>query len=94
MARPLHDRLIIRFTEISKEDERIGLIYVPDAAKEKPLQARVVSVGDGRIEHGVRVPLDVKVGDEVLVGKYSGQEIKIDGELLHILREDEVLVIL
>lgn len=94
MARPLHDRLIIRFAEMNKGDEKVGLLYVPDSAKERPLQGTVVSVGAGRLEGGTRVPLEVKVGDQVLVGKYSGQEIKIDGELLHILREDEVLVIL
>ena len=88
--RPLHDRVVIR--RIEEQDQKIGGLYIPDTAKEKPLQGEVVAVGDGRIlENGQRQPLDLKVGDRVLFGKYSGTEIKLNDEELLILRESDVL---
>lgn len=88
--RPLHDRIIVKRLE---EGEVVkGGIIIPDTAKEKPQQAHVVAVGNGKVlENGTKVPLDVKAGDTILFGKYSGNEIKIDDEELLILREDEVL---
>jgi chaperonin GroES len=91
-VRPLHDRLIIKRIE-EKETVRGGII-IPDTAKEKPQEGKVLAVGNGKIlENGTKVPLDVKVGDKILFGKYSGTDIKIDGEEVLILREDEVLAI-
>lgn len=88
--RPLYDRIVVK-REDDKE-EKIGGLFIPDTAKEKPQRAKVVAVGKGkRLEDGKLVPLDVAVGDEILFGKYSGSEIKIDGEELLIMREDEVL---
>jgi chaperonin GroES len=88
--RPLHDRVVIR--RIEEQDQKIGGLYIPDTAKEKPLQGEVVAVGDGRIlENGQRQPLDLTVGDRVLFGKYSGTEIKLNDEELLILRESDVL---
>ncbi|HXH07724.1 MAG TPA: co-chaperone GroES [Vicinamibacterales bacterium] len=88
--RPLHDRIIVR--RIEEEEQRVGGIIIPDTAKEKPQQGRVIAVGTGRREKdGKVIPLDVKEGDTVLFGKYSGQEIKIDGEELLIMREEEIL---
>jgi chaperonin GroES len=88
--RPLHDRVIIRRIE---EGEQVrGGIIIPDTAKEKPQEGEVVASGEGKYkEDGTRQPLDVKKGDRVLFGKYSGSEIKIDGEELLIMREDEIL---
>lgn len=95
--RPLHDRILIK--RVAEEETVRGGIIIPDAAREKPQQGEVIAVGDGKIlENGQRVPLDVKVGDRVLFGKYAGSEVptplKIDGEDYLILREDEVLGIL
>ena len=91
--RPLYDRIVVK-REDDKE-EKIGGLFIPDTAKEKPQRAKVVAVGKGkRLEDGKLVPLDVAVGDEILFGKYSGSEIKIDGEELLIMREDEVLGII
>ena len=91
--RPLYDRLVVRRIE-QKETIQSGII-IPDTAKEKPQEAEVVAVGRGkRLENGTVVTLDVKVGDRILFGKYSGSDIKIDGEEYLILREDEVLGIL
>jgi chaperonin GroES len=88
--RPLHDRVIVR--RIEEEEQRVGGIIIPDTAKEKPQQGRVIAVGTGRREKdGKVIPLDVKEGDTVLFGKYSGQDIKIDGEELLIMREEEIL---
>ena len=91
--RPLHDRVIVKRIE---EGEQIrGGIIIPDSAKEKPQEGEVVAVGEGKYkEDGTRQVLDVKQGDRVLFGKYSGSEIKIDGEELLIMREDEILGIL
>jgi chaperonin GroES len=88
--RPLHDRVVIR--RIEEQEQMIGGLYIPDTAKEKPQQGEVIAVGDGRIlENGERVPLDLKVGDRVLFGKYSGNEIKLEDEELLIMRESDIL---
>ena len=86
---PLHDRVLVKRIE-EKETVRGGII-IPDTAKEKPQEGEVVAVGAGKMEKGERVPMDVKAGDRILFGKYSGTEIKIDNEELLILREDEIL---
>lgn len=92
-VRPLHDRLLVKRIE---EGETIrGGIIIPDSAKEKPQEGEVIAVGKGKVtDDGKVVPLDVKEGDRILFGKYSGSEIKLDGEELLILREDEVLGVL
>jgi chaperonin GroES len=91
--KPLHDRVIIRRIE---EGEQIrGGIIIPDSAKEKPQEGEVIAAGDGKYkEDGTRQALDVKTGDRVLFGKYSGSEIKLDGEEFLIMREDEILGII
>ena len=86
---PLHDRVLIK--RIEEKESIKGVIIIPDSAKEKPQEGEVVAAGAGKIEKGQRVPLDVKVGDRVLFGKYSGSEIKVDDEDYLILREDEIL---
>jgi chaperonin GroES len=92
-VRPLHDRIIVQ--RIEESEQKIGGIIIPDTAKEKPQQGKVLAVGQGKVkEDGTRQPLDVKAGDTILFGKYSGQEIKVDGEENLIMREDEVLAIL
>ena len=92
-VRPLHDRIIVQ--RIEESEQKIGGIIIPDSAKEKPQQGKVIAVGQGKVkEDGTRQPLDVKAGDTILFGKYSGQEIKIDGEENLIMREDEVLAVL
>jgi chaperonin GroES len=92
-VRPLHDRLLVR--RIEPKDTAKGGIIIPDTAKEKPMEGKVVAVGNGRVlENGKKLALDVKVGDKILFGKYSGTEIKIDGEELLVVREDEVLAVL
>jgi chaperonin GroES len=88
---PLADRVVIKALE-ETETMRGGL-YIPDTAKEKPQQGEVIAVGPGRFEKDKRVPMDVKVGDKVLYGKYSGTEVTIDGEQYLILRESDVLAI-
>jgi len=88
---PLSDRVVVKASEES-ETMRGGL-YIPDTAKEKPQQGEVVAVGPGRTEDGKRVPMEVKTGDKVLYGKYSGTEVTIDGEQLLILRESDILAI-
>jgi chaperonin GroES len=91
--RPLKDRVLVR--RIEDQEQKVGGIIIPDTAKEKPTQAEVVAVGSGRVlDSGQRVPLSVKVGDKVLIGKWSGTDVKVDGEELLILKEDEVLGIL
>jgi chaperonin GroES len=91
--RPLHDRVLVRRLE-EKESMRGGII-IPDSAKEKPQQAEVVAVGNGKLlDDGQRVELDVKSGDRILFGKYSGSDIRIEGEEYLILREDEILGVL
>ncbi len=92
-VKPLQDRLVIK--RIEEEEKTKGGIIIPDAAKEKPQEGRVVAVGDGKVlESGQKSPLTVKVGDKILFGKYSGTEIKIDGEEHLILREDDVLAVI
>jgi chaperonin GroES len=86
---PLHDRVIVK--RIEEKETLKGGIIIPDSAKEKPQEAEVIAVGAGKREKGERVPLDVAVGDRVLFGKYSGSEIKLDGEEYLILREEEIL---
>ena len=91
--RPLQDRLIVK--RIAEEEKTKGGIIIPDTAKEKPQEGRVIAVGKGKInEDGKVTPLDVKAGDRVLFGKYSGNEIKLDGTEYIIMREDDVLGIL
>ena len=88
--RPLQDRLIVR--RLDSEEKTAGGLYIPDSAKEKPQQGEVVAVGKGKVkEDGTVIPMDIKKGDKILFGKYSGTEIKLDGEELLIMREDEVL---
>ena len=92
--KPLHDRVIVRRIE-DNTDKTAGGLYIPDTAKEKPQEGEVIAVGEGKYkEDGTRQTLDVKVGDRVLFGKYSGSEIKIDNEELMMMREDEILGII
>jgi chaperonin GroES len=88
-VRPLHDRLIVK--RIEEEEKSSGGIIIPDTAKEKPQEGKVIAVGSGKREDGKVIPLDVKVGDRILFGKYAGTEIKLNGEEHLILREDDVL---
>ena len=89
-VRPLHDRIIIQ--RLDEGEQKVGGIIIPDSAKEKPQQGKVIAAGNGKSnDEGKRVPLDVKAGDTILFGKYSGQEIKLDGEEYLIMREDEIL---
>jgi chaperonin GroES len=89
-VRPLHDRIIVQ--RLDEGEQKIGGIIIPDTAKEKPQQGKVIAVGAGKTkDDGKRVPLDVKAGDTILFGKYSGQEIKLSGDEYLIMREDEVL---
>ena len=90
--RPLHDRVVVK--RIDAEEKTKGGIIIPDSAKEKPQQGKVIAVGLGKKEKNERVALDVKAGDTILFGKYSGQDIKLDGEEYLIMREDEVLAVL
>ena len=91
--RPLHDRILVK--RIGEEESVRGGIIIPDSAKEKPQQADVIAVGNGRVmKDGSRQSLDVKEGDRILFGKYSGSEVKMDGEEYLILREEDVLGIL
>jgi len=91
--RPLHDRVLVK--RIEQEEKTTSGLVIPDTAKEKPQQGEVVAVGDGKmLENGERVPVDVKPGDRILFGKYSGSDIKIGGEELLIVREDEILGVL
>jgi chaperonin GroES len=88
--RPLHDRIVVK--RIEEKETVLGGIIIPDTAKEKPQEGEVMAVGQGkRLDDGKLCPLDVKVGDRILIGKYSGSEIKLDGEELVIIREEEVL---
>ncbi len=90
--RPLHDRVIVK--RIEEEEKTKGGIIIPDTAKEKPQEGRVIAVGSGRREDGKVLPLDVKAGDKILFGKYAGTEIKLHGEEHLILREDDILGII
>jgi chaperonin GroES len=92
-VKPLYDRILVRRLDLKEEVK--GGIIIPDTAKEKPMEGKVVAVGAGKMDKtGKRIPLEVKVGDKVLIGKYSGQEVKIDDVEHVIIREDEVLGIL
>lgn len=88
---PLADRVVVKALE--ETEQMRGGLYIPDTAKEKPQQGEVIAVGPGRTEDGKRVPMEVKAGDKVLYGKYSGTEVSIDGEQLLILRESDILAI-
>jgi len=89
-VRPLHDRIFVQ--RLDEGEQHVGGIIIPDSAKEKPQRATVIAAGDGRLnEDGARVALDVKVGDTILFGKYSGQEITLDGVQYLIMKEDDVL---
>ncbi|HEY4180038.1 MAG TPA: co-chaperone GroES [Kofleriaceae bacterium] len=91
--RPLHDRILVK--RLEEETKTSGGLFIPDSAKEKPIQAKVIAVGAGKQDkNGKAIPLDVKAGDKVLFSKYSGSEIKIDGEEHLIMREEDILAIL
>jgi len=91
--RPLHDRVLV--TRLEEGEQKVGGIIIPDTAKEKPQQARVEAVGNGKLlESGERGSMDVKPGDRILFGKYSGSEIKVEGREFLILKEDEILGVL
>jgi len=90
--RPLHDRVIVKRME--GEEKTKGGIIIPDTAKEKPVEGKVIAVGSGKVlENGKKAPLQVKEGDRILFGKYSGTEVKIDGEERLIMREDDIIAI-
>ena len=91
--RPLHDRIIVR--RLDEGEQKVGRIIIPDTAREKPQQGKVIAAGNGKVkEDGKRVPLDVKAGDVILFGKYTSQEVKLDGQEYLIMREDEVLAVI
>ena len=91
--RPLHDRILVE--RLEEKEVKKGGIIIPDTAKEKPQEARVIAVGNGKVtDEGKKIPLDVKAGDKILFGKYSGSEVKIDDKEYLIMREDDVLAIL
>lgn len=90
--KPLADRVLVKRLD-EAEEQKVGGIIIPDTAKEKPQEAEIVAVGPGRLEDGKHIPLEVKEGDKVLIGKYSGTEVKIEGEEYLIMREDDVLAI-
>jgi chaperonin GroES len=91
--RPLHDRVLLR--RIEEEASSSGGIIIPDSAKEKPQEGQVIAVGQGRLtDTGKTLPLDVKAGDRVLFGKYSGSEVQVDGEELLIMKEEDILAVL
>ena len=91
--RPLYDRIVVK--RLEEKEIKVGGLYIPDSAKEKPQEGEVVAAGKGkRLEDGKLIALDVKVGDRILFGKYSGSDIKLDGEEYLIMREDEVLGVL
>ena len=92
-VRPLHDRVIVK--RLEEERTSPGGILIPDTAAEKPVQGKIVAVGKGKIlENGEVRPLDVKVGDKILFGKYGGQEVKVDGEDLLVMREEDVMAVI
>jgi chaperonin GroES len=92
-VRPLHDRLLVR--RIEEDETAKGGIIIPDTAKEKPQKGEVLAVGSGKIlDNGTKIAMDIQVGNKILFGKYTGTDIKIDGEEVLILREDEVLAVL
>ena len=89
---PLSDRVVVK--PLEESEQMRGGLYIPDTAKEKPQQGEIVAVGPGRFDEGKRVPMDVKVGDKVLYGKYSGTEVTLDGDQYLILRESDVLAVI
>jgi len=89
--RPLYDRIVVK--RIEEQEQKVGGLFIPDSAKEKPQEGEVVAAGPGRFEKDKRVPMEVKVGDKVLYGKYSGTEVTIDGDQYLILRESDILAI-
>jgi chaperonin GroES len=92
-VRPLHDRIIV--DRLAEGEQQIGGIIIPDTAKEKPQQGTVIAAGNGKTQkNGKRVPLDVKAGDRILFGKYSGQEIRLEGKDYFIMKEDDVLAVI
>jgi chaperonin GroES len=92
-ARPLHDRIFVQ--PLDEGEQHVGGILIPDSAREKPQRGKVFAVGDGKVtDEGDRRPLDVKDGDTILFGKYSGQEVTLDGEKYLIMREDDVLAVM
>jgi chaperonin GroES len=91
--RPLHDRIIVH--RLDEGEQKIGGIIIPDSAKEKPQQGKVIAAGNGKAgKDGKRIPLDVEAGDRILFGKYAGQEIRLDGEDYFIMKEDDVLAVI
>jgi chaperonin GroES len=91
--RPLHDRILAK--RLQEQEKTAGGLFIPDTAKEKPLEAEIIAVGNGKVgEDGKLRPLDVKKGDKVLIGKYSGSEVRLDGEEHIILREDDILAVI
>ena len=91
--RPLHDRILVK--RVEEQEVRKGGIIIPDTAKEKPQEGKVIAVGNGKVgEDGKKIPLDVKAGDKILFGKYSGSEVKVEDEEYLILREEDVLGII
>ena len=91
--RPLHDRVIVK--RLESETKSAGGIVIPDSAAEKPVQGKIVAVGKGKILEGGEIrPLDVKVGDKILFGKYSGTEVKVDGDDLVVMREEDVMAVI
>ena len=92
-VRPVKDRVLV--SRVKEEEKTKGGIIIPDSAKEKPMEGKIISTGEGKIlENGTKVPLDVKEGDRVLLGRYAGTEIKIEGEEYLIMREDDILGII
>jgi chaperonin GroES len=92
-VRPLHDQILVN--RLTEGEQRIGGIIIPDSAKEKPQQGTVIAAGNGKLKDGgKRIPLDVKAGDRILFGKYSGQELKVDGNDYFIMKEDDVLAVI
>ena len=92
-VRPLHDRILIQ--RLEEGEQKIGGIIIPDSAKEKPQQGKVIAAGNGKVgDDGKKIPLDVKAGDRILFGKYSGSEVKIEDDEYLILREEDVLAVL
>lgn len=92
-VKPLHDRIIVK--RLEEEDKTKGGIIIPDSAKEKPFEGKVIAVGDGRVkEDGKKIPMEVKKGDRILFAKYGGSDIKIDGEDHIIMKEDDVLAVI
>lgn len=92
-VRPLNDRVLVK--RLDEEEKTAGGIYIPDSAKEKPTRGKVISVGNGRVDDdGNRRALDVKAGDQILFGKYAGTEIKVEGEELIIMREEDILAVI